>query len=1336
MYLKGAFYSLITAFAVVLFSFDLHAQCWPRSEKMLPEKAPNNAEGFGRAMDFQGTLAVVGAPQSDTARTSSGVVYLFEYDGSRWKKVASLSPSVHKLYHNFGSTVKIAGDYILVGDPTHEVSGKRVGGIYVFQKPAGGWHDMVETSIVTSSDSRCLNLGTSLDVYEQKILAGAPYSLDHAGKNTGAAYVFEIQGTNFIEIARLSTSHLLNSTFGSKVALKKDIAVVVASEETEPTSTVPGSAYVFEKSTLSSWTDALPTARLKTDAPLGTTWPLGSALAIDETRSTVFVTDYFYGGQTDIHAEIRMYKKPVSGWQDKVQDLVHQYTGPYYQTMSFDEPFLYFTTGSSVDIAAPGPSGEWESLTPVAQLRSSDFHSQLNFGSALVAKDGRVMVAAPGGVTLDRERPIIPVLPAVYEFEVPPAGWASGIYPEVRKFKYMPRTATDFAFGHEIDIEGEFAVVAAPNDNYKGKGAGVVYVYQLVNLHWNRIAVLSPSDGEPNDYFGGSVAISKNFIAVGAVNKHFRDQSGKIVDHNLGAVYIFERPASGWADMEETYKLVKSDNHLDYTNDDRLDDNFGVSLDLDFPTLVVGKYERGSRPNLGSVFVYNLGSGTPVLEATLDPSTRSAVNDFGHAVRIENNTIAISGGPLRFWFIEANVVFIYVKKGETWTSGTESAMLRPSDISYGAAFGYSIDMTEDASKIIVGAPGWFKEGGMAYTGNYFKGAAYIYEKPATGWQGSIEEKVRLTVDGQQSFACMGLSVYIEDRYAAVGSPQNYITTSGSQNAGSGRVYFYQIPDNGWVDKQPDKVIEGDEAGNPISDYFGSKVKGVYGYLLIGAIADDNQNSVDAGSVYVYTEYPFIFPGQSPICENNPPVQLTAFPTGGEWSGGGFQNPSSGIFDAGYAGAGIHRIKYKVDDCDASNVLHIDVRNALEAFSLSTTDSVFFCGTREKKLNAPSGNQLDYSWAYSPDGNNFTEMPRATAGELTVATEGFYMSSISNDCSTARDTVWVGNLYPQAGDDFEVCASNDLQVLTGNYLHGTWTGKGVTNQEQFSSQLAGRGQHELIYSISPASGCIYRDTLLARVKGIPALDITALDATSFCYTGSTTLQATPMADVTYQWFFTRSGVDFIEMTPVTHVLNATELGTYKVFAFDGLCGREETYRLAPSDFVVDILPNFDSLAFCHNSPVDIRAQSIPDASYRWISLKSDDGAEVLSTSFDDFSTQISETGKFRLEVDNHGCSFVSHVMSTSRILGDSIFIPNVITPNGDGFNDRFDVYTEGIDHYSLRIFDRYGSEAFRSDGKTPDWQGDGTSGVYFWFLSYHAQCKNRQLEFRGTLHVLR
>jgi gliding motility-associated-like protein len=53
---------------------------------------------------------------------------------------------------------------------------------------------------------------------------------------------------------------------------------------------------------------------------------------------------------------------------------------------------------------------------------------------------------------------------------------------------------------------------------------------------------------------------------------------------------------------------------------------------------------------------------------------------------------------------------------------------------------------------------------------------------------------------------------------------------------------------------------------------------------------------------------------------------------------------------------------------------------------------------------------------------------------------------------------------------------------------------------------------------------------------------------------------------------------------------------------------------------------------------------------------------------------------------------------------SIFIPNAFTPNGDGINDGFGVKGEGIEDFTLTIFNRWGEIIFESSDPREKWDG--------------------------------
>ncbi len=72
--------------------------------------------------------------------------------------------------------------------------------------------------------------------------------------------------------------------------------------------------------------------------------------------------------------------------------------------------------------------------------------------------------------------------------------------------------------------------------------------------------------------------------------------------------------------------------------------------------------------------------------------------------------------------------------------------------------------------------------------------------------------------------------------------------------------------------------------------------------------------------------------------------------------------------------------------------------------------------------------------------------------------------------------------------------------------------------------------------------------------------------------------------------------------------------------------------------------------------------------------------------------------------------------------DSIFIPNVFTPNGDGKNDQFFIYTEGYKSLHVDIYDRWGLLIYTWDDVAKGWNGktkggsDAPSGTYYYVMT--------------------
>ena len=110
-------------------------------------------------------------------------------------------------------------------------------------------------------------------------------------------------------------------------------------------------------------------------------------------------------------------------------------------------------------------------------------------------------------------------------------------------------------FGGTVSIHGDYALIGASNHSIAGRdGQGAAYVFKRTGGAWAQQAILTAADGLADDHFGTSVSLEGTVAVIGAPYADNRPGD------NSGAVYIFERTVSSWAQIE---KKVASDNDVD-----------------------------------------------------------------------------------------------------------------------------------------------------------------------------------------------------------------------------------------------------------------------------------------------------------------------------------------------------------------------------------------------------------------------------------------------------------------------------------------------------------------------------------------------------------------------------------------------------------------------------------------------------------------------------------------------------------------------------------------------------------------------------------------------------
>jgi len=206
-------------------------------------------DNFGSSVAIDGDTVVVGAFGDDDKGDDSGSVYVFERLGSAWafkQKIVVVEGAAGDV---FGGNVTISGDTLVASARLNDDTGPNSGSVYVFVRSGGIWSLQQK---LTASDAAAGDLfGASVAVDGDTLVVGANGN-DDEGSSSGSAYVFVRSGTTWSEQAKLTANDAaLGDQFGNSVALSGD-TVAVGAFRSDDAGFFSGSAYVFVRSG-SSW---------------------------------------------------------------------------------------------------------------------------------------------------------------------------------------------------------------------------------------------------------------------------------------------------------------------------------------------------------------------------------------------------------------------------------------------------------------------------------------------------------------------------------------------------------------------------------------------------------------------------------------------------------------------------------------------------------------------------------------------------------------------------------------------------------------------------------------------------------------------------------------------------------------------------------------------------------------------------------------------------------------------------------------------------------------------------------------------------------------------------
>ena len=379
-------------------------------------------DNFGTSVSISGDRIVVGAP-GDGDPHNKGKVYIFERGNGKWDAVATLVASDGEPNDQFGHSVATSGDRVVVGAPGDDDKGFASGSAYIFERSAGGearWRQVIKLLAGDAAPGR--QFGQSVSISGDLVVIGSQLD-DDSARSPGSAYVFERnQGgpDKWGPAGKLTASHGTRSNaFGSAVSISGDFVVVGAPGDSSAGFS-SGSAYLFQRN---------------------------------------------HGGD--------------NRWGEGVK------------------------------------------------LMASDAAAGDNFGNSVSIDGDRVVIGAPFGDEKADDSG------SAYIFERNPVG--VGRWSQAAKLT-APDAAARHNFGSSVSISGGCVAVGTPHDDHGGSNSGSVYVFERQSApnRWDYVTKLAAIAAAAGDSFGASVSVGAGRVAAGAP---FDGRAG----NNAGSAYVQEQ---------------------------------------------------------------------------------------------------------------------------------------------------------------------------------------------------------------------------------------------------------------------------------------------------------------------------------------------------------------------------------------------------------------------------------------------------------------------------------------------------------------------------------------------------------------------------------------------------------------------------------------------------------------------------------------------------------------------------------------------------------------------------------------------------------------------------
>ena len=476
------------------------------------------SDSFGISVSVSGDTVIVGALEDDDNGDASGSAYIFTRTGTDWSQQAKITPNDGATNDNFGFSVSVSGDTVIVGAHNDNDNGNNSGSAYIFTRTGTNWSQ--QAKITPNDGAASDNFGRSVSVSGDTVIVGALEDDDN-GDNSGSAYIFTRTGTDWSQQAKITPNDgAAGDEFGISVSVSGDTAIVGAYFD-DDNGSASGSAYIFTR----TGTDWSQQAKIK---PSDVAAIDNFGVSVSVFGDTVIVGSYLDDDNGTASGSAYVFTRTGTNWsqQAKIKPSDGSANDLFGYSVSVSRDTVIVgayrddnngdNSGSAYIFTRTGT--DWSQQ---AKIKPSDVAAIDNFGVSVSVFGDTVIV----GSYLDDDNGT--ASGSAYVFTRTGTNWS-----QQAKIKPSDGSANDL-FGYSVSVSRDTVIVGAYRDDNNGDNSGSAYIFTRTGSTWAQQANITPNDGAAGDEFGRSVSVSGDTVIVGAFED---DDNG----NNSGSAYVFE----------------------------------------------------------------------------------------------------------------------------------------------------------------------------------------------------------------------------------------------------------------------------------------------------------------------------------------------------------------------------------------------------------------------------------------------------------------------------------------------------------------------------------------------------------------------------------------------------------------------------------------------------------------------------------------------------------------------------------------------------------------------------------------------------------------------------